>query len=108
MPITPPNNPPSGTYTSVLGTKLSAWDGTFDYDSTTKDITYTVTATNDEYAATNTSNGNAFVFSIDDGTTTVSFDGANFTNPNGQYVYTGTAHSHADPTGVQDGWTATQ
>ena len=109
MPNNPPPNPskpPNGTYTSSCGTDFSSWDGSFTY--TDGAIDYTRTNSSGTYSTSNTSNGNAIVFDLTDGTDTVQFNGSSFLfkGPNNKAEYKG--HSHQGPTDTADGWTATQ
>lgn len=107
MPPPNPSSPPDGTYTSTITGDLASWSGSFTYDD--GDIVYTRTDPSGDYDAENTSNGNAIVFSIDDGTNTITFTGSTFSwTGSNKAQYSGNVHSHKDPTGGQDGWTATQ
>jgi hypothetical protein len=107
MPPPNPSSPPDGTYTSTITGDLASWSGSFTYDD--GDIEYTRTNPSGIYSADNTSNGNSIVFSIDDGTNTITFTGSVFSYlPSNKAQYSGNAHSHKDPTGGQDPWTASQ
>jgi len=102
----PPSTPPNGTYTSALSGGLSSWSGSFTY--TDGAIAYTRTSPSETYTTSNTSNGNAIVFSISDGTTTVHFNGGTHVSlPSGKSKYTGNAND-GGPAMTQDAWTATQ
>jgi hypothetical protein len=102
-----PNTPPNGVYTSAVTGDLSSWSGRFTY--TDGAIEYT--RANDphhHYRADNTSNGNAMVFSITDGTDTIKFNGPNYkSDPGNKAEYSGNVHKE-DPADTPDGWTATQ
>jgi hypothetical protein len=105
----PPNKPANGTYISVLGASLSQFNGNFTYDNSSKSVDYLVMATGLHYLGSNTSNGNALIFSIAFPSDTVYFNGTNFTNPGGKNVYSGTANDRqSKKTGGQAPWTATQ
>jgi hypothetical protein len=105
-PASNPSNPPNGTYTSNCGTDFSSWDGSFTY--TDGAIDYTRTNPSGTYNTSNTSNGNAVVFDLTDGTETVKFNGSSFVyKPNNKAEYKGNCHQQG-PTDTQDGWTATQ
>jgi hypothetical protein len=101
-----PSDPPNGTYTSTCGADFSSWDGSFTYYNGT--IVYTRTNPSETYNTSNTSNGNAIVFDLTDGTDTVQFNGSSFLfkGPNNKAEYKG--HCHQGPTDTADGWTATQ
>jgi|ERR1700720_1373078 hypothetical protein len=101
-----PSDPPNGTYTSTCGADFSSWDGSFTYYNGT--IVYTRTNPSGTYNTSNTSNGNAIVFDLTDGTDTVQFNGSSFLfkGPNNKAEYKG--HCHQGPTDTADGWTATQ
>jgi hypothetical protein len=101
-----PSDPPNGTYTSTCGADFSSWDGSFTYYNGT--IVYTRTNPSGTYNTSNTSNGNAIVFDLTDGTDTVQFNGSSFLfkGPNNKAEYKG--HCHQGPTDAEDGWTATQ
>jgi hypothetical protein len=101
-----PSTPPNGTYTSTVTGDLASWSGSFTY--TNGAIAYTRTSPSGNYSANNTSNGNAIVFSIDDGTNTITFTGSSFSYQGTKAQYSGNVSSHRDPTGGQDGWSATQ
>jgi hypothetical protein len=102
-----PSSPPNASYTSTITGDLASWSGTFTYNNGA--IQYTRTSTSTNYTASNTSNGNAIVFSITDGTTTITFTGSSFAyQPGNKAQYSGNAHSNHGITGGQDGWTATQ
>jgi hypothetical protein len=101
-----PSNPPDGPYTSTCGADFSSWDGSFTY--TEGAIAYTRTSPPGTYNAHNSSNGNAIVFDLSDGTETVQFDGSSFAyQPNGEARYSGNCHEKGRAAG-QDAWTATQ
>ena len=101
-----PSDPPNGSYTSTCGADFSSWDGSFTYYNGT--IVYTRTNPSGTYNTSNTSNGNAIVFDLTDGTDTVQFNGSSFLfkGPNNKAEYKG--HCHQGPTDTADGWTATQ
>jgi hypothetical protein len=101
-----PSDPPNGSYTSTCGADFSSWDGSFTYYNGT--IVYTRTNPSETYNTSNTSNGNAIVFDLTDGTDTVQFNGSSFLfkGPNNKAEYKG--HCHQGPTDTADGWTATQ
>jgi hypothetical protein len=115
MPNNPPpdpSTPPNGTYTSNCVGDLSSWDGSFTYTDGT--IVYTRTNPSGTYNTSNTSNGNAIVFSLTDTSVTpnqtVQFNGPGFayTGPNdNEAQYSGNCHEKG-PADTQDGWTATQ
>jgi hypothetical protein len=106
-----PSDPPNGTYTSNCGTAFSSWDGSFTYNNGT--IAYTRTNPSETYNTSNSSNGNAIVFSLTDTNVnpnqTVMFNGSSFLfkGPNNKAEYKGHCHEQG-PTDGQDGWTATQ
>ena len=101
-----PSTPPNGNYTSTLDGDLSGWSGSFSY--TDGAISYTRTQPNATYPASNSSNGNAMVFSITDGTTTIRFNGPTYTAlPGNKAKYSGNAND-GGPGAGEDGWTATQ
>jgi|SRR6266699_2006333 hypothetical protein len=111
-PLPNPSDPPNGTYTSDCGGDLSSWDGSFTYCDGT--IVYTRTNPSETYNTSNSSNGNAIVFSLTDTNVnpnqTVMFNGPGFvyTGPNNNKAeYSGNCHKQG-PTDTQDGWTATQ
>jgi hypothetical protein len=105
----PPSKPENGTYTSVLSGTLSQFNGNFVYDNVSKSVDYLVMATGLHYLGSNTSNGNALIFSIAFPTDTVYFSGTNFTNPGGKNVYSGHADDNrSKKTATQVPWTATQ
>ena len=106
MPPPNPSSPPDGTYTSTITGDLASWSGTFTYDD--GDIEYTRTSTSESYSADNTSNGNAIVFSIDDGTNTITFTGSSFSYQGSNAQYSGIVTSHKDPTAGEAPWSATQ
>ena len=109
MPNNPPadpSNPPNGKYNSTCGTDFSSWDGSFTYYNGT--IVYTRTNPSGTYNTSNTSNGNAIVFDLTDGTGTVKFNGSSFAyQPGNKAQYSGNCHKQG-PTATLDGWTATQ
>lgn len=116
MPNNPPpdpSNPPDGPYTSTCGTDFSSWNGSFTYSPTNGAIVYTRTNPSGTYNTRNTSNGNAIVFYLTDGTETVKFNGPTFKrkgpNNKGEYKaeYSGRCHREGPPDDL-DGWTATQ
>ncbi len=101
-----PTTPPNGTYTSNVTDGLSSWSGSFTY--TDGAIVYTRTNPPGTYRANNTSQGNAIVFAISDGTKTVHFAGPTYKAlPNNKAQYSGTADDH-QPNDTDGGWTATQ
>jgi hypothetical protein len=103
----PPTTPPDGTYSSTLGPDYSSWDGSFTYTAGAISYTRTGVTPNQTLSSSNTAQGNAMVFTLDDGTTSVTLTSASFkTLPNGGVEYKGSAHS--GPMAGQDGWTATQ
>jgi hypothetical protein len=105
-PLPDPPNPPNGTYTSNCGSDFSSWDGSFTY--TDGAIDYTRTNPSGTYNTSNTSNGNAIVFDLTDGTETVKFNGSSFVyKPDNKAEYKGNCHQKG-PTDTEDGWTATQ
>jgi hypothetical protein len=105
-PPTDPSNPPNGTYTSNCGADFSSWDGSFTY--TDGAIDYTRTNPSGTYNTSNTSNGNAIVFDLTDGTETVKFNGSSFAyQPGNKAQYSGNCHKQGPGAG-EDGWTATQ
>jgi hypothetical protein len=104
---TAPSTPPNGTYTSTVTGDLASWSGSFTY--TNGAIAYTRTSPSGNYSANNTSNGNAIVFSITDGTTTITFTSSSFAyQPGNKAQYSGNCHSNRNITGGQDSWSATQ
>jgi hypothetical protein len=112
MPNNPPpdpSNPPDGTYNSTCGAGFSSWDGTFTYNNSTKAIVYTRSNPSGTYNVSNSSNGNAIVFTLSDGTQTVKFTGSTFKwkGSNNKAEYSGNCHLEG-PTAGEDGWTATQ
>jgi hypothetical protein len=106
MPNNNPSNPPNGTYTSNCGADFSSWDGSFTY--TDGAIAYTRTSPSGTYNTSNTSNGNAIVFDLTDGTGTVQFNGSSFAyQPGNKAQYSGHCHNRG-PAAGEDAWTATQ
>jgi hypothetical protein len=103
-----PSDPPNGTYTSTCGTDFSSWDGSFTYTDGT--IVYTLKGqTTPLPSTTNSSNGNAIVFSLTYANQTVKFNGPTFKykGPNNKPEYSGRCHREG-PADDLDGWTATQ
>jgi hypothetical protein len=109
--LSDPSDPPNGTYTSNCGAALSSWSGSFTY--TNGAIVYTRTNPSGTYDTSNSSNGNAVVFSLTDTNVypnqTVQFNGSSFKyeGPNNKAEYSGNCHEKGLTDG-QDGWTATQ
>ncbi len=103
--------PPSGTYNSAPSSGASEWAGSFTYDDSTKAIVYTNAAGN-QFNTHNTSNGNALVFAIPDGTPPpVNANHWILSTPgqaNGKAQYTGVMNTANNPRAGQSGWTATQ
>lgn len=110
MPNDPPpnpSNPPNGNYTSTCGADFSSWDGSFTYTGGT--IVYTLKGQSTPLpSTTNSSNGNAIVFSLTYGGNTVQFNGSSFAwQPDNKAQYSGHCENKG-PTAGEDGWTATQ
>lgn len=109
MPNNPPpdpSNPLNGTYNSTCGTAFSSWDGSFTYTGGT--IVYTLKGqTTPLPSTTNSSNGNAIVFSLTYGGNTVQFNGSSFAWSGDNAQYSGKCHE-IGPAAGEDGWTATQ
>jgi hypothetical protein len=106
----PPSKPPNGKYNSTITTitgDLSSWSGSFTYFEGA--IEYRrADNPNHPYNTDNSSQGNAIVFSITDGTDTIKFNGPSYTSaPHDKAQYSGHVHKQ-DPANTSDGWTATQ
>ena len=105
-----PNNPtapPPGTYSST-GNGDSSWDGTFTYNSDTKEISFTRNnAHRGPFPGMNQDHGNAINFTIYDGIETAHFVSHTFAWKGNYAEYKGKWNIQGKGQ-VQDGWTATQ